>query len=202
MKPGISAPSKTTEWLENAITGGLGTLRSAYEVYWPSAGNNDAKERNLSLYAAHALLNEGFLSFGEANFPDEPNQRLDLLAFHKKKGILVLGECKRCYSTEKLEGMLWDVDRIASFPHVKMPVMEVREVYGVLIASTSKETYRHWWVDGTKPPLGVRRKEPWAELYARLGEEPTRWSSVPLGDNYHALLVVFPLPLISSRSSR
>jgi|GEM_PF-5796688 len=200
MRTGKPAPTKTAAWLEDVIQGGLETLRCAYEVYWPSAGNNDAKERNLSLYAAHALLNEGFLSFGEANFPDEPNRRLDLLAFHKKKGILVLGECKRCYSTEKLEGMLWDVDRIASFPHAKMPAMEVHEVYGVLIASTRNETYRRWWVDGSEPPAEVRRKKPWAKLYALLGEEPTRWSSVPLGDNYHALLVVFPLPLARGRS--
>jgi len=170
--------------------------------YWPSKGNNEMPERNISMQLAIAFHEKGFKCFSEAHWKQEGDHRkLDLLAVHPGSKDAVCIECKRLYSAEKCGSMLEDVERIRSFVPLDDGVQYTPR-FGVLACSTWNNNIAEWWSTSYAAP--PTNKEEWNNLIDALGEK-SHWGSVPLSSydeaakekqlQHHMLYIVFPIPL-------
>ncbi len=143
--------------------------------YWPSEGDNDIPERNISLYLAIAFHEKGFKCFAEGNWNDSTDKRIDFLAVNPETGIAVCGEFKKLYSAEKCQSMLDDFNRIQSFVPLEH-CGKYKPKFGILAATTFKPNIVKWWStsDGENPS----DHESWKLLYKHMKD--AYWGSVPL----------------------
>jgi len=116
--------------------------------YWPSKGNNEVPEANVTLHVGRALAEAGFAVFAEAHGEDSgTDKRHDLLAYSRPANTVVACEFKRLYSGEKANQMLHDVRRLGAFRPIDNEVAN-SEQFGVLAATTWDVEYARWWVHG------------------------------------------------------
>jgi hypothetical protein len=143
--------------------------------YWPTAGDNDIPERNISLYLALAFYEKGFKCFTEGNWKDSTDKRIDFIAVHPDAGIAVCGEFKKLFSSEKCLNMLEDFKRVQSFEPLEH-CGKYKTKFGVLAATTFKTEIAEWW--STKDGKNPFDNESWELLFEHMKD--AYWGSVPL----------------------
>jgi hypothetical protein len=132
--------------------------------YWPSNGNNEIPERNVSLHLGVALQQAGYRLYAEAHAKGATDKRIDLLAFNPETAVTVLAECKRLYSAEKCAEMVEDLERLRSF--VPLEAHLGSKSFGVLAATTWNHKLAQWWSIADAPP--PTNSDSWKALRAGL----------------------------------
>ena len=143
--------------------------------YWPSEGNNDISERNISLYFSIAFHDKGVKSFAECHWKGETDKRLDFFAINPETGVAICAECKRLFNAEKCQEIVDDFKRIKSFVALEY-CGKYKPRFGVLAATTFKSRIVEWW--STSDADWPSSHESWKTLYSKLKD--AYWGSIPL----------------------
>ena len=191
--------------IESIIRRGATFLSECIYTYWPSNGNNEIPEANITMHLGHSFIEKGFITFAEAHTKDSVKNRIDFLAIHPSRGILVLGEFKRIYSSEKLKSSINDVKKIYEFKPQRPPRcderLKIKNGYGFIAGTTWDPKYAEWWnAEDVDDPS---RDNVFDDLLKKINNENANWGSVVLGSEYdknsgktiqHWLLyVLFPI---------
>lgn len=166
--------------VERIVRRGGMVLAEALDHYWPTNGDNEVAERNVTLALARAFGDAGFLMYAEGHSGDDRTKRIDLLALNFDRSVEVVIEAKRLYNSSQVALMHADVDRIASFRLQADSMLRdepPRHRFGLVVGTTWLEEYAQWFSreDAPHPAGGA-----W-EAFAsdpRLGT--ARWGSVVL----------------------
>ena len=144
--------------------------------YWPTVGNNDISERNISLYLSISFHEKGFKCFAEGHWKNSTDKRIDFFAIDPNSRMAICAECKRLYSAEKCNEMVEDYYRIKSFMPLDLGGKSFPK-YGILAATTMRQEIVDWWAS-----LGSNNKpsedKSWDNLYKSL--KNGYWGCVPL----------------------
>lgn len=137
--------------IERAVRHGAFYMSESLADYWPTNGNNELSERNISLHLSHSFAERGFRLYAEAHPDEGVNRRIDMLALDIERRVSVACEFKRLYSTGKLEEVLNDVQRLLEY-RPRGACGDFKR-YGLIAASTWHDGYAKWWstMDGARP---------------------------------------------------
>lgn len=140
--------------LETIIRRGAYYLAEDLLSYWPSCGENEIPESNITIHLGRAFSEEGFCVFTDVHTKNSTEKRLDFLALNAKNGTQVILEAKRLYSSEKLSKMSDDIHRIAEFQLIDNSwTARIKHRWGIIAATTWKSDYARWWSsDGAPHP--------------------------------------------------
>jgi len=135
--------------IEQIVREGASSLSESSYFYWPSTGENEFPEANVTVHLGRAFLDRGFLCFAEAHKRESTEVHLDLLALNPTDGTLVLCEFKRLYSAEKIRSLTDDVHRIRDFRLQRGGLRDKRlrargPVFGLIAGTTWDEGYARW----------------------------------------------------------
>ena len=134
-------------------------LSNSLFEYWPSEGDCEISERNISIYLSSEFLKRDFKCFAEAHWNQSTKRKLDLFAVNFEKKISVICECKRLYDTEGMKSILNDIERIETFSPIEKDYdWGGFKKYGLICATTWNKTIMEWWTgvndsNPTKHPI-------------------------------------------------
>ncbi len=154
-------------------------LEEALNKYWPTNGNNEIAERNVTLALARAFAADDFYLYAEAHRKKDTKLRLDLLALNFQSSVQVAIEAKRLYNSDGAEGMLEDVNRILNFELAKAGGVAnpLSHKYGVVIALTRNKNYVDWFCNETaKDPKG----KIWRKFWKKKALKNASWGAIHL----------------------
>ena len=133
--------------IRRLVTKGLENLMEKSRLLWPGK-NEQLLERNLSFYVGVELVNAGFVVVEE--FPVNPEERIDLVAFHGDTKTLVLLESKRLWRLHgakdaarcvddmvRAEGFVKKGLEVWSFETETVTSLQPMECFGIALASAS-----------------------------------------------------------------
>lgn len=157
------------------------TLTKSLKFYWPSCGENDVPEANLSVHFGAVLVESGFLVYADVHDLDNTSVRLDVLGFQPETETLVLAEFKRLWKPETAQSMAHDLARIRAWRLAEARAhAEFRPAhrFGVLAATTWKREYVDWFIDSTRALTTDPAGGGLAALAAGITGDDVRWGSI------------------------
>lgn len=152
--------------INNIVLESCKTYTSSLELYWPGWHSNDASEKLFQQQVAIHLHKEGWLLYPEVTFGK--NQRIDLVAIHKSKNILLCIESKRIYPSTIGE-VLEDISKIKQFKINKketsfQPKYKIGLILGSQWEGRKKITPAYVKEWDKKLEVGDRRSEHWKRI--------------------------------------
>jgi hypothetical protein len=170
-----------TEEVEGLVERTGATLTESLKFYWPSSGENDVPEVNISVHFGAVLAASGFLVYADVHDLDNASVRLDVLGLQPETDTLVLAEFKRLWKPETAWAMARDLARIRAWRLAEARAraeFRVAHQFGVLAATTWKQEYVDWFMDSTRALTADPAGGGLAALAAGITGDDARWGSI------------------------
>jgi len=163
--------------IERIVRLGAESLADSIYYYWPSSGDNEIPEANITVHLGRAFLNSGFLCFAEAHTRDKVKPHLDLVALSPSDGTVVVSQFKRIFNPERVNSLTKDVAAIRDFrlqdKNWRDERLESGRAFGLVAGTTWMPEYAKWWAQDNC--IDPTRDEALKALDAAIGKHDVDW---------------------------